>query len=80
MLAAGCESLTGSWRTTVFVEPDGNGVFCSVKDNGHGFDAAAVPAGVGLSRSIRDRVAEVGGRAEVSSSPGTGAEVRLWLT
>lgn len=66
-------------RATVYCEPDGGDVFCSVKDDGHGFDPATTPEGVGLSRSIRARVAEVGGRVEVSSSPGAGTEVRLWV-
>jgi len=67
-------------KVLVYVEPhvDG-GVFCSVKDDGSGFDVAATPEGVGLSRSIRGRMAEVGGRVELSSSPGQGTEVVLWL-
>jgi signal transduction histidine kinase len=63
---------------TVFAEPDGSrGVFCSVKDDGRGFDDAI--EGVGLQRSIRARIAEVGGRVEVDGNPGRGAEVRLWV-
>ena len=70
----------GSQRLTVFVEADdGGGVFCSVKDDGAGFDAVGVTEGVGLSRSIRGRLAEVGGRVEVDSRPGSGTEVRLWI-
>ena len=65
---------------TVYVEPtDGGGVFCSVKDDGSGFDPAAAVEGVGLSRSIRGRITEVGGRVEVTSRPGGGTEVCLWL-
>lgn len=68
-------------KVQVYVEPDdaGDGVFCSVKDDGQGFDPAATAEGVGLSRSIRGRVAEVGGRVEVTSAPGDGTEVLLWL-
>jgi signal transduction histidine kinase len=71
----------GASRVTVYVEPgpDG-GVFCSVKDDGHGFDTAAVGEGMGLSRSIRGRIAEQGGRVELTSGPGAGTEVRLWLS
>ena len=69
-----------SHRLTVFVEPgDDDGIFCSVKDDGIGFDVAAVPQGVGITRSIVERMVEVGGRAEVHSRPGDGTEVCLWL-
>jgi signal transduction histidine kinase len=67
-------------RVTVYVEPDdGGGLFCSVKDDGSGFDPSSVREGVGLTRSIRGRVDEVGGRVEITSRPGAGTEVRLWL-
>jgi len=67
-------------KAQVYVEPDeAGGVFCSVKDDGVGFDPATTQEGVGLSRSIRGRVAEVGGRVEVVSAPGDGTEVLLWL-
>lgn len=67
-------------RLTVFVEPDDDGrVFCSVKDDGNGFDATSIAQGVGISRSIIARMREVGGRAEVRSHPGSGTEVCLWL-
>jgi signal transduction histidine kinase len=60
--------------------PDGRWkVFCSVKDDGSGFEVVASAEGVGLSRSIRGRLADAGGRAEVRSQPGTGTEVCLWL-
>ena len=63
---------------TVFAEPDGDGsVFCSVKDDGHGFGEAS--EGVGLERSVRARISEVGGRVEVDGNPGHGTEVRLWV-
>jgi signal transduction histidine kinase len=67
-------------KVLVYVEPHADGgVFCSVKDDGSGFDVASTAEGVGLSRSIRGRMAEVGGRVEISSSPGQGTEVVLWL-
>ena len=67
-------------KVQVYVEPaDDGGVFCSVKDDGQGFDPATTAEGVGLSRSIRGRVAEAGGRVEVTSAPGDGTEVLLWL-
>ena len=67
-------------RLTVFVEPDDHGgLFCSVKDDGAGFDTGATPPGVGIDRSIIARMREIGGRAEVRSRPGHGTEVCLWL-
>ncbi|HWJ62854.1 MAG TPA: ATP-binding protein [Acidimicrobiales bacterium] len=66
----------GATRATVFVDIDEE-VFCSVKDDGAGFDPAAVPAGTGIDQSIQARLAEVGGRAEVDARPGSGVEVRL---
>lgn len=67
-------------RITVCVDLDDTtgGVFCSVHDNGRGFDVSATPDGVGLERSIKGRLAEVGGRVEIASRPGRGTEVRLW--
>ena len=69
-------------KVTVYVEPDddGNGVFCSVKDDGKGFDPDHTTERIGLSRSIRGRIGEVGGRVEVHSRPGEGAEVCLWVS
>jgi signal transduction histidine kinase len=70
----------GSHHLTVFVEGDEDGgVFCSVKDDGAGFDTTSVEPGVGITRSIVARMHEVGGRAEVRSAPGKGTEVCLWL-
>lgn len=67
-------------KVQVYVEPDERGgVFCSVKDDGSGFDPAATAERIGLSRSIRGRVAEAGGTVEVTSSPGGGTEVCMWL-
>ena len=67
-------------KVTIYVEPDaGGGTFCSIKDDGRGFDPATTPERVGLARSIRRRVEEAGGRVEVNSRPGDGTEVCLWL-
>ena len=65
-------------RVVVYVEENGE-VFCSVKDDGVGFDVDAATEGVGLRESIHGRMAACGGRAEVDSTPGSGTEVRLWL-
>lgn len=65
---------------TVYAEPDGaGGLFCSVKDDGAGFDPSVARGGVGLRSSIKGRIEEQGGRVEIDSAPGRGTEVRMWL-
>jgi signal transduction histidine kinase len=64
---------------TVFAEPVGGELFCSVKDDGAGFDPAATAEGTGLRRSVRGRIGEVGGRVEIDGRPGRGTEVRCWV-
>jgi signal transduction histidine kinase len=72
----------GATNVTVFVEEaDDEGIFCSVKDNGTGFEAhetSEASAGMGLTRSITGRIEEIGGRVEVAGNPGRGAEIRIW--
>ncbi len=66
-------------KVTVFVEPFGRkGLFCSVKDDGVGFDVESVREGLGLTSSIRGRAREIDGRVELVARDGMGVEVRLW--
>ena len=63
-------------------EPSG-GLFLTVKDDGRGFEPATVAEGVGMARSIRGRMEEMGGRVEFASAGGDGSEVRMkcpWQT
>lgn len=71
----------GASRVVVFVDlaDDDRSVTVSIDDDGVGFDPATTDEGVGLSRSIRGRIADVGGHVEVSSAPGRGTAVRLHL-
>jgi signal transduction histidine kinase len=69
----------GAGTVTVYAEPLDGELFCSVKDDGAGFDAATTPEGAGLRRSVRGRIAEVGGRVEIDARPGRGTEVRCWV-
>lgn len=62
---------------TVFVEPEGEGVTCSVRDDGVGFDPETVVARVGLTSSIRGRIADAGGEVTIDARPGRGTEVRM---
>ncbi len=80
------ESLTnagkhgGASSVTVYAEPAGEStVFCSVNDDGVGFDPDEIDEGVGIQRSIRERIERRGGRVEIESRPGVGVEVRLWI-
>jgi hypothetical protein len=69
-------------RVTIFAEPADErfpGVLCTVHDDGRGFQPAKAREGVGLSRSLRGRMGEVGGRVHIESRPGAGTEVQLWL-
>ncbi len=57
---------------------DRTGWHVEVSDRGGGFGAEARP-GVGRTESITARLAEAGGTASISSAPGAGTVVRLWL-
>ena len=52
-----------------------------IRDDGAGFDRAAVSPGAGMT-NMQDRLAAVGGAVEVTSSPGAGTVVagRIPLT
>lgn len=63
-----------------YVELDDSGsTFASVRDDGIGFDVNRARArNRGIVRSIDERLAAIGGRAEVASELGKGTEVRIW--
>jgi signal transduction histidine kinase/phage shock protein PspC (stress-responsive transcriptional regulator) len=68
----------GAPTVDVYAEVAPSGVAVFVRDRGRGFDPDEVaPDRLGVRRSIVDRMARHGGRAEVRSSPGQGTEVRL---
>lgn len=54
-------------------------VFVSVKDNGSGFDPEHTTESIGVSRSIKGRLEDAHGFADIESAPGRGTEVQLWL-
>ena len=61
--------------TAIVIELNDSGALTfEVRDDGPGFDPAAVDGGMGFT-SMRDRVAAVDGRLEISSSPGRGTRV-----
>jgi signal transduction histidine kinase len=65
-------------QIVVFAEVDEHNAFVSVRDDGRGFDPTIAKRGQGLNQSIQARMAEVGGRAAITSVPGEGTEIQLW--
>lgn len=85
IVAAATEALTNAakhadaTRVVVFGEVDEDGtVFVSVRDDGRGFDVETSNGRRGIAHSILSRMTDVGGRAEIVSTPINGTEVRLW--
>ncbi len=70
----------GVAEVDVYVEVEPDRVSAFVRDRGRGFDLAAVePGRLGVRESIIARMARVGGRADVHSTPGEGTEIALDL-
>lgn len=69
----------GTGRAEVRLRREGAGIALEVRDRGCGFDAAAVPAGALGLRGMRERAQALGGRLLVTSRPGRGTAVRVWL-
>lgn len=58
-----------------------NGVVVSVADHGCGFDSTTTRPGLGIARSLRERMTSVGGEVEIDSLPGEGTYVEIrWAT
>ncbi|MEH0843893.1 DUF5931 domain-containing protein [Micromonospora sp. CPCC 205711] len=69
-------------RAWVLVEDEGETVTVSVRDDGPGIPEgrlaeAARQGRLGVSQSIRGRLAELGGAARIVSAPGEGTEIEL---
>lgn len=57
-----------------------HGVELRVRDNGYGFDSTGAPEGEGIGLSgMAERARLVGGELTVTSSPGAGTRVRLYI-
>jgi signal transduction histidine kinase len=64
----------------VYLEVTDDAVSVYVRDRGAGFDRDSVPTvRSGLAESIERRLERVGGRAAITSTPGKGTEVELFL-
>ncbi len=86
VLAAAREAMTnaakfgGGSTVDVFAEVSSERLNVFVRDRGPGFDVAAVPADRrGVRESIVGRMRRHGGRATITSAPGSGTEVELLL-
>jgi signal transduction histidine kinase len=62
-------------RVLIGLYTEGDRLHAEVNDDGPGFDTARAHDGVGL-QNMRDRIGAVGGKIEISSSPGRGTIVR----
>jgi signal transduction histidine kinase len=69
-------------RAWVLVDDEGAVVTVTIRDDGPGIPAgrlaeAAAEGRLGVSQSISGRISDLGGSADISSTPGSGTEVRL---
>jgi signal transduction histidine kinase len=77
---ANAAKFAGTDEVDVYVEVTDEAAAVFVRDRGVGFDRAAVPKGrLGLTESIEGRMERAGGRATVTTAPGSGTEVELRL-
>ena len=71
----------GASRVALFAEEDGDAVVLTVRDDGRGFaydERRLLAEGkIGLAKSIKGRVEQLGGTMAVTSRPGAGTEVEL---
>jgi signal transduction histidine kinase len=71
----------GATRVALFAEEDGGTVVLTVRDDGRGFvydERRLLAEGkIGLAKSIKGRVEQLGGTMVVTSRPGAGTEVEL---
>jgi signal transduction histidine kinase len=71
-----------SARAWVLIDDEGPEVSVTIRDNGPGISPgrlaeAAAEGRLGVSLAISGRMREIGGSAVISSTPGTGTEIRL---
>lgn len=69
-------------RAWVLIEDEGDAVVVTVRDDGTGIapdrlEQAEREGRMGLSLSVRGRIAQVGGSVQVTSAPGEGTEVEM---
>ena len=71
---------SGDASVSVFVEVGPDRVEAFVRDRGRGFSPGDIGDDRhGIAHSIRARIERAGGTTAISSAPGTGTEVHLWI-
>ena len=70
-------------RATIVLKQEPERIYCSIQDDGSGFDVSSVltsggKRGLGL-QGIQDRLEAVGGTFEIISAPGKGTELRATI-
>jgi signal transduction histidine kinase/ligand-binding sensor domain-containing protein len=74
---------SGANAVSVSLASDNYGFHLAVRDNGKGFDPATVTPrpgrGNGL-KNMRQRMEKIGGRCEIDSAPGRGAEIKFFVS
>jgi len=66
-------------HVTLRLAEEQNGVTLEVRDDGQGFAATAQNGGTGMA-GIRERALALGGHADISSKPGKGTVVKVWIS
>jgi signal transduction histidine kinase len=85
LAAAAREAITnarkhaGASRIVVYLEERAGGALVTIKDDGCGADPDTIRPRLGLSVSIRARLARLGGTAQIETAPGEGFLVALIL-
>lgn len=71
---------SGASRVSIYVEAEPHEITAFVRDQGRGFDRAAVPGDRrGISESIVGRMRRQGGTAIITTRPGEGTEVHMHI-
>ena len=72
---------SGVSKVTVFAEEDGDVLAVTVRDSGVGFNyderALAADGKVGIVKSMKGRIEDLGGEMRIVSAPGAGTEIEF---
>ena len=74
---------SGTHEVSIFLATDDGGFNLAVRDSGKGFDPATLTSRPGRGNGLKNmsqRLQEIGGRCEIQSVPGAGAEIRFFVS